>query len=401
MAAAVILCASLVQVDLAIGSVVIRSQNGMTFPLPETEAGEFQAFPASTLSESAVGQTPSSVILIIGDGMGVAMVSAASTLIEGPQAGLAMEMAPVVGLAKTHASNALVTDSAASASAMATGFKTNRKMISMLPDGRSARTLFEAARDRGMATGVITTSGLMDATPAAFTVHNEHRDNKEAILIDQLSSGAEVMIGAAWGFLDNLNADSPLAVALAEAKDRGLTVVTDEAGLGGAEAPFVALFPPRPGVPEAGGPELAISVGKALEQLSAAQGGFVLVVESEETDEQGHDNNVNRVVDGVRELDTALATILEFANARGDTLVLVTADHDTGAMSIVRGRTNETDAKIRWATDGHTGAWVPVFAFGPGAENFAGVFDNTEIGRRIATLLALPDFPKTEARPTP
>ena len=385
--------------ELVFGPVVVRSQDGMTQPLPRVGEqgflpfrGDGQALPA------AVADAPRNLILVVGDGMGVSMASATSALIHGPDGGFSFERAPVTGYVKTHAANDLVTDSAASATAMASGFKTNKKMISTLPDGRTVKTLFEAAREAGLATGVVTTSGLMDATPSAFTAHDLHRDHYEAILTDQLLSGTDVMIGASWGLLDELDDNPDLAEALTSAEARGVMLVRDETQLAAAQAPFVALFPPRERSPDAGGPALEVSVRKALEQLASDDGGFVLVVESEETDELGHDNNAQRVVEATKELDEAIKRILDFAEQRGDTLVLVTADHDTGAMSIVKGRVGDGHAKIRWASDTHTGAWVPLFAFGPGARHFGGVLDNTEIALRSASLLGLEDFPKIENR---
>jgi alkaline phosphatase len=131
----------------------------------------------------------------------------------------------------------------------------------------------------------------------------------------------------------------------------------------------------------------------AVERLAATGTGFLLLVESEVTDSTGHDNDIASLVAGIAELDAALAAILDWAAPRGDTLVLVTADHDTGGVGIVDGAYEESLAEVRWATTGHTAQWVPLFAFGPGAEEFSGVIDNTEIGVRIAELLGITGFP--------
>lgn len=396
--AAVVLIAmaigALTRFEVTLGPVVARSQHGLHVPIEIPEDGRFHE--QQPRSPQSTEHRPTNVVLVIGDGMGLGMVSSASLLIHGPAQGLNFERAPVTGLMKTHAANALVTDSAAAGTAMACGFKTDRKKLGMLPDGRPVKNLFEAARESGMATGVVTTSGLMDATPASFTAHNAHRDNEEAILADQLLSRTDLMIGAAWGHLEASGKAGDLADAVTDAAARGITFVTNPAELAAASIPFVALFPPRSNSPEAGGPELEMSVGKALSALSDNGSPFILVVESEETDEFGHDNNADRIVESMGELERAISRILEFAGERGDTLVLITADHDTGNMSVVRGRPDEGRAQIRWATDGHTGTWVPLFAFGPGAEAFNGVFDNTEIARRLADMLELPDFPRID-----
>lgn len=374
--------------DSAVGPIVIRSQAGSYFPLPVPEDGFFSSRSTDySQTFSADAEQPLNVVLVVGDGMGLGTVSSVSALVHGPAGGLALETMPVTGFMRTFASDALVTDSAAAVTAMATGHKTKRKMISMLPDGQTVPNLFERARARGLQTGVVTTSGLMDATPAGFTAHNEHRDNYAEILAEQLGSETDIMIGAAWG--QGEGRDPGVDRALSEARGRGVTIVTSLSELEKAPAPLVALFPPRPESPDAGGPPLVVSVRKALAEFTRQSSGFFLVVESEETDERAHDNDVKATVAAMTELDDALWEILRFAEGRNDTLVIVTADHDTGGMALVRGRATEGRATVRWVTNGHAGTWTPVFASGPGAELFAGVFDNTDISLRIAFLLNL------------
>jgi alkaline phosphatase len=159
--------------------------------------------------------------------------------------------------------------------------------------------------------------------------------------------------------------------------------------------PVLAVFPPRGKDGDAYGPRLTELAVFAVERLEAVGNGFLLLIESEVTDGMGHDNQIAGLVDGVRELDDAVAAILAWAAPRGDTLVLVTADHDTGGLGIVGGRYNGEDAEVRWATDNHTAQWVPLFAFGPGSECFSGVIDNTDIAILIAKLIGIGDFPST------
>jgi alkaline phosphatase len=332
-------------------------------------------------------------VLIIGDGMGLGQVSSTSALVKGPAGGLALEQASVIGLMQTFAANNLVTDSAAAATAMATGFKTNRRMVSQLADGREPMTLIEAAMAKGMATGVVTTSGLMDATPAAFTAHDSHRNNEAAILADQLRSGTDLMIGAAWGHLDRLDQEPELAAALEQAKTAGYKLVTSAVELQAAAIPLVALLPPDPESPDRAEASLPTMVSKALAELAGADQGFFLLVEQEETDNWGHDNDIERLVAGAAELDAAIRLVLELTEQDPEILVLITADHDTGNLGLTRNRSSMALANVRWASDGHTSTWVPVFAFGPGAERFGGVLDNTEIAARLGELLGLEGLP--------
>ncbi len=388
----------LTRYELVLGPVVIRSQAGTSYPLAVPADGAFAAPPAA-LEPARLerGLRPRNLVLVIGDGMGLSMLSSVSALLHGPAGGLHLERAPVVGLVRTYASDALETDSAAAATALATGFKTRRKMVSTLPDGSEPMTLLEAGRTRGLATGVVTTSGLMDATPACFTAHDPSRKNEVAILVDQLRSGTEVLIGAAWGCLDQLEQQPELAAALAQARSAGYTIARSPEELQAAAAPLVALLPPRPDSPDAGGPPLEQSVQKALAELATDGDGFVLIVESEETDEWGHENNIKRIVTALEELEQAIGAVLAFAEQDGQTLVLITADHDTGGLGIGEGKltggSSEVPVEVRWTTSSHLGVWVPLFAFGPGAEVFAGIMDNTEIPHRIGRLLDLQGFP--------
>jgi alkaline phosphatase len=396
-AAAALVASVVAPWEVAVGNLVLRSQRGVEHPFPAP--ADPQPIAASRRVPGAPddGVRPVNVVLVIGDGMGVGQVSTASALLHGPAGGLVLETAPVTGLMTTYAGDILVTDSAASATAMATGFKAPKKALSVLADGRAPATLFEAARAAGMATGVVTTSGLVDATPAGFTVHAEKRDHHAEILGDMLASGSEVLIGGDWSAYPKALDDAELQDMLARidrlGADAGYSVVRDLSGLDRAGPRVLALFPPRRSGGDAHGPPLTGLAAAAIDRLAAGDRGFVLLVESEVTDGAGHHNDVAEVVDAVAELDAAVASILAWAEPRGDTLVIVTADHDTGGLGIVDGAYDDAVAEVRWATDGHTAQWVPVFAFGPGAHRFGGVVDNTGIARIVGDLLGLEGFP--------
>jgi len=387
--------------ELAVGNLVLRSQQGTThaFPAPDNAtlvtASRRQA---PEIDPEAI--RPRNVILVIGDGMGVGQVSSASTILHGPRGGLVIEHAPYTGLMSHHAGNLLVTDSAASATALATGFKTTKRTVSVLADGRVPVSIFEAAHSNGLATGVVTSSGLIDATPAGFTAHQDHREHYAEILDDMLASEAELLIGGDWSdyakalknddFQERLGRIDELAGAA------GYTVARDLDELEASTGPVVALFPPQTDLHDSHGPPLDDLALFAVERLAENPTGFVLLFESEVTDGEGHANSVDGVVEGVRELDRAVAAMLDWAAPRGDTLIVVTADHDTGGMGIVGGTYDESTAEIRWATTGHTSQWVPVFAFGPGAEHFTGVIDNTDVPILFAELLGIEDFPRLQ-----
>ncbi len=371
------------------------------FPVPTLDDVDAESTAISVEWALSDGR-PRNVVLMIGDGVGLGHLSTVSTVLNGPGGGLAVESAPVTGLVRTWASNDLVTGSAASASAMATGIKTRRKTISKNEDGSDNRTLIEAAAARGLSTGMVTTSGLVDATPAAFLSHSSNRYDFRSILEQILQSDAEVLIGGDYthhgkakkqaDYIDMIN-------NVESDQTAGKTVVRSGEGLWASSGPVVALFPPRPGFVYAHGPLLTDTAEHALGVLNSNPAGFLLLLECEETDEGAHVNDLDRVVAGMVELDQATRRVLEFAHMNGDTLVIVTADHDTGGVAILDGPFDDATATVGWVSDNHIGSWVPLFAFGPGAARFNGVMDNTDIGLRIADLLGLEDFPSTPKTP--
>lgn len=383
--------------DVAVGNLVLRAQHGPSTPLspPAADVPGPAPWDEERLAEAP---RPRNVVLFVGDGMGFGHLSAASSLLHGPGGLMELAKTPHVGLMRTWAANDLTTDSAASATALATGFKTDRKMVGMLPDGRVAWNLFEAARVRGLATGMITTTGLADATPACFTAHAAHRDTYHEILEQMLDSRTDLMLGGDWTKKRKARRNPRYMEMVQEierlGQERGYAVTRDPAAVPSAELPVLGLFPPREETPADHGPELAISTRRALELLAADPDGFVLVVENETTDELAHDNHIERTLHGMRELDAAVAVALEFARGRDDTLVLVTADHDTGTLALVDGVYEDGRATVRWASGEHSSQWVPFFAFGPGAELFGGILDNTWVPQWLSRLLDLQPLPQ-------
>ena len=384
--------------ELAIGNLVLRAQKGTTYPLqaPQNPIPDARP-PLPTDGESGIPDARN-VILFIGDGMGVGHVSAAADLLGFPGSTLAMIDTPHLALVRSWVADNLAPDSASTGTAMATGFKTRKKAVGVLEDGRVVRNLFEVARDHGRATGVITTSGIVDATPATFTVHVEWRDDYHEIFEKMLGSGTDLMIGGDWTHFTKAKKNSAYLDLLARSEElgrhHGYQVIRDPSSIATAELPLLALLPPRPSGGNSHGPPLAVSALRAIELLRENPAGFLLLVECEITDEFGHHNDIKEVMNGMRELNDAVASVLEATEGHGDTLVVVTADHDTGTLAIVDGDYEEGRATVRWATGDHSSQWLPLFAFGPGAERFTGVLDNTEVGQLMAEALGLGPFPQ-------
>lgn len=384
--------------EIQLGNLVLRAQKGSSAPLQPPPASTLTAAHLPDPGAAAPGRRPRNVVIIIGDGMGVGTVSAASVLLGPPGVPLIMESAPVVGLMHTWAADQLATDSAAAATAMATGFKTDTKVLGRTPDGRAVRNLYEAARAAGLATAVITTSALADATPGGFLAHAASREHYDEVLSQVLDSGTDVLIGGDWSGKRKAWRSRPYREVVETAEQiysaRGVTVIRDAEQLGTAALPLIALLPPRPGDPLAHGPALSVSTRHALELLGGASNGYLLLVESEVTDEAGHANDIAALMTGMRELEDVLGLVLDTVVLGDDTLVVVVADHETGGPHLLDGRYADGRAVVRWAHAYHSAQLVPLFAFGPGAEKFSGVYDNTDFAPRIAALLGLEGLPE-------
>jgi alkaline phosphatase len=319
------------------------------------------------------------IILMIGDGMGVGQITAAE--IENGEDDLVISSLPYHSLVRTYSYSGYVTDSAASATALATGYKTMNGMISMTLDGGKPVTVVEAAESIGMSTGVITNTRVTHATPACFMAHVDSR-GKEYDIADQiLISGVDVVMGGGRTYFDSN--DPSLA---------GYTVVTSTADLLEFESgKLLGLFSEGYMSYEAGRdpmlePSLTEMTEKAIQLLSDDPDGFFLMVEGGRIDHSCHANDLDNTVIETLSFDSAVLEALEYASNRNDTLLIVTADHETGGLSIVGGYPN-AEARYKWISDDHTGNMVPVYAYGPRAKDIIIFNDNTDIGKFILSLI--------------
>ncbi len=351
------------------------------------------------------------VILCIGDGMGFGQVALASAKAVGPRGKLHMERLPVSGLVRTYSADSQVTDSAAAGTALATGMKTNNGMIGVAPDAEGYCTLLEVAQAKGMATGLVATSTITHATPASFASHVKSRKMEDKIAEQLIANRVNVLFGGGRKYFlprsDRNSGRKDNIDLLARARDSGYTVVETLSGLQSArESRLLGLFqldalttlPPEP--------NLALLTRKAIRILqraylssSSTDGklGFFLMIEGSQIDWACHANNAGAAARQVLLFDQAVEAAVDFALEDGHTLVIVTADHETGGLTLIgRGDENKGDAELtaRWSTKGHSGSPVPLWALGPGATQFAGVQDNTEIPRKIAQLLDIRPFPR-------
>lgn len=343
------------------------------------------------------------VIFLIADGMSFAQLTAARYHYAGVNGRLVMERFPVAGWVSSHAINSLYTDSAASASALATGFKTEPLMLSQTPEGEPHKTLLEAAVERGLRAGMITSSVIFDATPAAFASHAAYRRDYAVITAQMATSGVEFL---ASELLETTSDERKALVAesLAHFDAAGFRRVTNRVELeaaAGTQDKVLAWL--DPGTITGLEPTISLAdlTDMALQRLSSNDAGFFLLIEDEEVDTGSHTSDLPRVLRGIKSLDDAAARAVEFAQRDGNTLVLVTADHETGGLLLESDRHADKDLPptlpFRWSSTGHTTVPVPLLAYGPGAERLGGVLDNTEIPRILSELMGLEMFsPRNE-----
>lgn len=340
------------------------------------------------LAAAPAAVAPRNIIFIIGDGMGQSAQKFASLHAHGAPGKLVMESLPVAGMATTFSANAAVTDSAASGTALAGGYKTNNGMLGMNPAQKMFRTIAEEARDAGKSVGLLTTDALTGATPAAFVAHVPSRGMAIEIAEFTAGSGFDLL----WG--GNRKAFLPPPAGIRK-DGRDLTAEMTQKGYSEVKsAADVAKSTGRVfGFEDRWKEDIRLlsQVSRAaFEKLSANPNGFFLMVECSYPDYGGHGNNPDLSVLGVLTTDFVVRTAVDFAAQRKDTLVVVTADHETGGIFTTYNRTNPKRPWIIYTATGHTGSPVNIFAYGPGAENFQGTLDNTEISATFAKLWSLP-----------
>jgi len=357
-----------------------------------------QRYPIAQVDPPLAPETPAPVvaaataqarnaILFIADGMGSAHIEAARLTSAGWSGRLDMQKLPVRGSVTTRSANDVVTDSAAAATAIATGFKTDNGRIAVDPQGRKLRTILEAAESAGFVTGLVTTFDASDATPAAFGAHASSRDDRDSIASQLAAANIEIVMGSSakhfipvsrWGGRRTDGVD-----LLAEAEASGTVVARDLRSLRAANSlPVIGVFDEneRPPLPDL--------VHESIRLFEASGRRFFLMVESEEVDSAAHDHDLGRTLSAVREFDQAVKVAAEWARRDGTTVIVVTSDHDTAGMQMIPSDSPKL-LQVIWSTTEHTAQDVPLYAFGPGSESFAGFLDNTVIAPALARLLGI------------
>ncbi|WP_262711151.1 alkaline phosphatase [Pedobacter frigidisoli] len=234
----------------------------------------------------------------------------------------------------------------------------------------------------GFKSGVISVSDITDATPAAFYAHQTERSMTQEIAADLLTSHVDVFVGSKRkSFSDNKN--TKLMDHLA---DRGYTYQKDLKGFVSSNAvkQLVLLDDSVTRRKLDGrGEMLNTSFLKTVELLSKNKNGFFIMAEGAQIDHGGHANDLPFAVTEQHDFDRLVGEALKFADQNGETLVIVTADHETGGLSLLDAAYKKGTVRGNFSTDDHTNIMVPVFAYGPGAADFIGVYPNTIIFSKI------------------
>ncbi len=330
-------------------------------------------------------KNPKNVIFMIGDGMGISQIFAAMVVNNNS---LALEKCPICGFSKTYSFDHFTTDSSAGATALACGVKTRNGMIGMNADSVKVPSILEIASRNNLSTGFVVACSVTHATPAAFIAHQVNRDMNEEIAVDIVKSKIDVFIGGGRKYFDARIDDCNLMDSLKHKNFKIATSLEQLKKVKNGKLAGLLYDDQNPPISERGsmlpdGTSIAINIMKNNKK------GFFLMVEGSQIDWAGHDSNTKWVVNEVLDFDKAVAKAIDFAQKDKNTLVIITADHETGGMALLDGKFGADSIKAVFATKNHTGVPVPVFAYGPGAENFSGFMENTSFKQKLVKLLNL------------
>ena len=317
------------------------------------------------------------IILLIGDGMGLTQIYSGLTANHGE---LNLSQFLNIGFSKTSAADSYITDSAAGATAMATGKKARNRAIGVDTNNVPLKNLPDIIRPLGIKTGLISAGSITDATPAAFYAHQPERSLDSLIAHDYLKSSVEILIGGGADMFNKEKVSDSL-------RAKGFRVSNHWQDLASLKAPFVLLDDSKTvSMLKGRGNFLTEAFNKSQQTLSKNPKGFFMMAEGAQIDYGGHVNKVPYVVTEMLDFDQLIGEALRFADSNGETLVIVTADHETGGLTLLDGDMKKGYVDGHFSTNDHTAVMVPVFAYGPHALDFRGVYENTEIFNKILAI---------------
>ena len=347
-----------------------------TFPTP---------YQVEKIAPPKGGGKVKNVILMIGDGMSLMHIEAAWTCNRGH---LWLENAQYTGISKTPASNRLITDSGSGGTSLATGYKTRYHAVGVDSTGRPLESLNVLAHKAGKANGIAVTCRLWDATPCDFVAHNLDRNKEQDLILDYLNAPLDYVFGGGAKYFEHRD-DGRNIFSELEKKGYRVARTLDELWRCKSGKIYAVPYPVDTPVPAERGDLLAKASLKGIDLLNQNKNGFFMMIEGSQLDDYGHFNQLDMLMQETLDFDQTIGAVMKWAAADGQTLVVVTADHQTGGPTVLGGDDHTGTVQVNFSTRDHSGTMVPVYAFGPGSENFTGFMDNTEIFWKIKRLLGL------------
>ena len=346
-----------------------------------------------TYQSDGVDKPVKNILLFIGDGTGLTQFYAGYTANKG-----ALNVFNIrnIGISKTSSYDNYVTDSAPGSTSISSGQKTNNRYVGVDHTGVALPLLPVFLKTKKIKTGLVTCGDITDATPADFYAHQPERDNAISILRELKNSAIDLLMGSGNESLSNV------ALLMEPGKEQVSSEIIKELSPEYFVVPHIdsvkdnkpakwVVIENKAGLPvqKGRGDWLAQAFSKAVKVLSKNKEGFFLMTEGAQIDYGGHANNMSYVASEVMDFDKVIGKALEFADADGQTLVIVTADHETGGLSLLDGDYAKGYVSGRFATNDHTAVPVPVFAYGPQSYRFRGVYENTELFYKIMKVLKI------------
>ncbi|NNE75937.1 MAG: alkaline phosphatase [Pricia sp.] len=332
-----------------------------------------EVYQPTYVSDKAQGKVRN-VILMIGDGNGLTQISATALANKGE---LSLTQLKSIGFLKTQSADDFTTDSAGAATAIATGEKARNRAIGVDTSGVKLENITELLFKNGFISGVVTTDGITGATPSSFYAHQKDRSLTEEIINDLPKSKLSL-------FIANGNSTKSMSNAI------GSFVLLPEINVvGQSKEDKIGAFMPSPPVLDQNYKELANATVNALQFMQSKDKPFFLMVEGAKIDSYGHENDIGGVIAEGIGFDMAVTEVLKFADTDSSTLVIITADHETGGLTIPQGNMDRNEIEGDFTTHDHTGTMVPVFAYGPHSFDFQGVYENNELFHKIIHALEL------------
>ena len=366
----------------------------------------------------SVDKKAKNIILLIGDGMSLSQVSSYRLLKGGPNERISVDKFPISGIVLTHSEDAIVTDSASSATAFSTGKKTNNGALGLDQDKQVLENFTEKIDKHGYVSSLISTSEITHATPAAYASHIDLRWKTDEISIQMMDSDVMTILGGGRHFflpeemggkrsdglnlLEQIQSSHMVLTTKAEMdtfdysnEGRLVGLFADEA-LRDKETPENHIFEPT------SSEMLNFAINRSEQFTYSGCRGFFIMVEGSQVDWAGHANDLNFLKREMEDFDEAVRTALDFAKNNQETLVIVTADHETGGLLIEPATpTDYTSPEVKFSFNtgigygSHTGVPVPIYAYGPGSENFTGTLDNTDVYYAMVEALDLSSYSRS------